>query len=77
MKSKPPYCNAGFFFHTKCKTSEIFTFKCRIQSILRPVIVYKFEGDGCNATYYSKTKRHFKVRICGYLITLALTGRIL
>ena len=27
-------------------------------------LVYKYKCGGCNATYYGKTKRHFKVRIC-------------
>ena len=26
-------------------------------------LVYKYECGGCNATYYGKTKRHFKVQI--------------
>ena len=26
-----------------------------------------YNCDGCNATYYCKTKRNFKVRICEYL----------
>ena len=27
-------------------------------------LVYQYKCGGCNATYYGKTKRHFKVRIC-------------
>ena len=30
--------------------------------------VYKYKCGGCNATYYSKTKCHFKVRICEPLV---------
>ena len=30
---------------------------------------------GCNATYYGKTKRHFKFRICEYLGISHLTGK--
>ena len=30
-------------------------------------IVYQYKCVGCNATYYRKTKRHFKVRICEHL----------
>ena len=29
----------------------------------------------CNASYYGKTKRHFKVRMCEYLGVSALTGK--
>ena len=30
---------------------------------------------GCNATYYDKTKRHFKVRMCEHLGVSNLTGK--
>ena len=30
-------------------------------------IVYQYKCDDCNATYYGKTKRHFKVRIFEHL----------
>ena len=64
MKNKLPCCNIQFDFQTKCKISNFFAFKHRIPSFLRSSIVYKFQCGGCNATYYGKTKRHFKVRIC-------------
>ena len=35
-------------------------------------IVYKFKYGGFNATYYGKTKRHFKVRMCKHLGVSAL-----
>ena len=38
-------------------------------------LVYKYKCDDCNATYYGKTKRHFKVRICEHLGILRLTGK--
>ena len=37
--------------------------------------VLKFKRGGCSATYYGKTKRHFKVRICEHLGVSALTGK--
>ena len=42
---------------------------------LRSDIVYKCKCGGCNATYYGKTKRHFKVRMCERLGVSALTGK--
>ena len=36
-------------------------------SFLRSGIVYKFQCGSCNATYYSKIKRHLKVRMCEHL----------
>ena len=35
----------------------------------------KFQCGSCNATYYRKTKRHFKVRMCKHLGISALTGK--
>ena len=35
--------------------------------MLVSVFVYKYNCCGCNATYYEKTKRHFRVRICDHL----------
>ena len=67
MKNKLPYCNIRFVFQTKCKISNFFTFKDKIPSFLRSGIVYKFQCGSCNATYYSKTKRHLKVRMCEHL----------
>ena len=75
MKNKLPYCNVQFVFQTKCKISNFFTFKDKIPSVLRSGIVYKFQCGSCNATYYGKTNRHFKVRMCEYLGISALTGK--
>ena len=38
-------------------------------------LVDKYKCGGCNATYYDKTKRHFKVRICEHLGVSHLTGK--
>ena len=75
MKNKLTYCNIRFVFQTKCKISNFFTFKDKIPSFLGSGIVYKFQCGSCNATYYGKTKRHFKVRICEHLGISALTGK--
>ena len=75
MKNKLPYCNIQFVFQIKCKISNFFTFKDKIPLVLRSGIVYKFQCGSCNATYYGKTKRHFKVRMCEHLGISALTGK--
>ena len=36
-------------------------------------LAYKYKCCGSNATYYGKTKRHFKVRICEHLSISHLT----
>ena len=74
-KTKLPYCNIWFVFKTKCKSINFFTFEDKIPSFLRSGIVYKFQCGSCNATYYGKTKRHFKVRMCEHLGISALTGK--
>ena len=76
MKNKLPYCNIRFVFQTKCKISNFFTFKDKIPSFLRSGIVYKFHCGSWNATYYGKSKRHFKVRMCKQLGVSVLTGRL-
>ena len=75
MKNELPYCNIRFVFQTKCKISNSLTFKNKIPSFLRSGIVYKFQCGSCNATYYGKTKRHFKVRMYEHLGISALTGK--
>ena len=75
LKNKLPCCNIGFVFQTKYKISNFFIFKNKIPSFLRSGIVYKFQCGSCNATYYGKTKRHFKVRMCEHLEISALTGK--
>ena len=43
--------------------------------LLQSGLVYRFKCSGCNATYYGKTKRHFKVRICEHLGISHLMGK--
>ena len=69
MKTKLPYCYIQFVFQTKW----LFTFKDKIPSFLCSAIVYKFQCGDCNAIYYGKTKRYFKVRMCKHLGISAFT----
>ena len=52
-----------------------FIFKDKIPLFLHSGIVYKFQFDGYNATYYGKTKCHFKVRMYEHLEISTLTGK--
>ena len=63
------------FSKLSAKLVTFFTFKDKIPSFLRSGIVEKFQCGGCSATYYSKTKRHFKVRMCEHLRISALTWK--
>ena len=38
-------------------------------------LFYKYKCGGCIATYYGKTKRHFKLRICEHLDISHITGK--
>ena len=40
---------------------SFFTFKDKLPKMLVSGLVYRNKCDSCNATYYGKTKRHFKV----------------
>ena len=60
-------CNIRLVFQAKQNISNFFTFKDRIPSFVRSGIVYKFQCGGCYATYYDKTKGHFKVRMFEHL----------
>ena len=75
MRNKLPHWNLRIVFQTKCKLINFFTFKDKIPVFLRSGIVYKFKCGGCNATYYGKTKRHFKIRMCEHLGASALIGK--
>ena len=74
MINKLLYCNFWTVFQTKCKLIHFFTFKDKIPVFLGSGIVYKFDCGGCSATYYGKTKRHFKIRMCENLGVSALTA---
>ena len=62
-------------FQSKKRLSTLFTFKDKINKILHSNLVYKFKYNICNAIYYGKTKRHFKVRACEHLGITPLTGK--
>ena len=64
MRNKLSHCNSRIVFQIKCKLIN-----------LRSGIVNKFKRGGCDASYYGKTKRHFKVRMCKHLGVSALTGK--
>ena len=42
---------------------------------MRSLLCYKFQCSSCNATYYGKTKRHFKVHVSEHMGVSARTGR--
>ena len=57
------------------RVKSFFTFKDKLPKMLRSGLVYQYNCGGCNSTYYGKTKRHFKVRICEHLAISHLTEK--
>ena len=41
---------------------------------MRFLLCYKLQSSNCNATYYDKIKRHFKVRVSKHIGASARTG---
>ena len=42
---------------------------------MRSLLYYKFQCSSCNATYYGKTKRYFKVRVSEHMGVSACTDK--
>ena len=69
------HCNFWIVSRTKFNLISFIIFKNKIPVVLRCGIVYKFNCNVCSATYYSKTKRPFKSRICEELGVWAVTAK--
>ena len=62
-------------FTSPVRLKSFFTLKDKLPKMLLSGLFYKYKRGGYNATYYGKTKRHFKVRICEHLDISHLTGK--
>ena len=70
-----PCVNLKVVFRIKNRLSSKFTFKEKISKEMRSLLCYKFQCSTCNATYYGKTKRHFKVRVSEHMGVSARTSK--
>ena len=68
-------CNLKVVFTSSVRVKSFFTFKDKFPKMLLSGLVYQYKYGGCNATYYGKIKRHFKVRICEHLGISHLTEK--
>ena len=68
-------CNLKIVFTSPIRVKSFFTFEDKLLKMLLSRLVYQYKCGGCNATYYGKTKRHFKVGICEYLGISHLTDK--
>ena len=70
------FCNLKIVFTLLVRVKCFFIFKDKLPKMLLSGLVYKYKCGGCNATYYGKTERHFKVRICEQLVISHLTAKM-
>ena len=75
VSDKVTSCNLKIVFTSPVRVKSFFTFKDQLPKILLSGLVYQYKCGGCNATYYGKTKRHFKFRICEHLGISHLTEK--
>ena len=75
FNNKLTSCNLKIVFTSPVRVKSFFTFKDKLPKMFFSGLVYKYNCGDCNASYYGKTKRHFKVRICGHLGISHLTRK--
>ena len=65
------------FFSSKSgrKIGSFFNFKDKIPINVRSLLAYQCTCSSCNATYFGKTKKHFKVQMCEHLGISYKTGK--
>ena len=68
-------CNLKIVFTSPVRVKRFFVFKDKLPKVLLSGPVYQCKCGGCNATYYGKTKGHFRVRICEHLGISHLTDK--
>ena len=77
VSSSIPYCKLKVIFKSSLRLGTLFNFKDCIPKTFLSCVVYNFLCGGCNATYISKTKQHFKKRGSEHMGVSALTGKVL
>ena len=68
-------CNLKIVFTSSVRVKSLFPFKDKLPKMLFSGLVFKYKCGSRNATYYGKTKRHFKVLICKHLGISYLTEK--
>ena len=70
-----PCVNLKVVFRIKNRVNSKFTFKDKVSKEMCFLLCYKLQCSSCNATYYGKIKRHFKVRVSEHMGVSARTGK--
>ena len=73
MKSELSYCNFQVAFQAKCKLINFSHSRNSCFLTFWDCLIFKC--GGYTATYYGKSKHHFKVRMCENLRVSALPGK--
>ena len=68
-------CNLKMVFTSPVRVKRFFTLKDKLPKMLPSGLFYQYKCGRYNATYYGKTKRHFKVRICEHVGISHLTEK--
>ena len=63
INSNISFCQMKFFLKLSTRLANFFRFKDKIPFCLRSNIVYELAWGRCNATYYGKTCRPFRVTV--------------
>ena len=63
FNDKSTSCNLKIVFTSPVRVKNFYTFKDKLPKMFLSGLVYRYKSGDHNATYYGKTKRHFKVWI--------------
>ena len=75
FKQLLPVCDLRVIFKVSLRMKNYFNFKDKIKRDLRPLLVYNFKCNSCNAEYIGKTKRHYRTRTSEHIGVSPLTGK--
>ena len=75
FKQLLPAFDRRVIFKVSLCMKNYFNFKDKIKRELRPLLVYNFKCNSCNAECIGKTKRHYRPRTSEHIGVSPLTGK--
>ena len=67
INAQIPFCKINVVFSSKNKLRNFFSFKDKVPTNLKSLVLYKYKCSDCNVTYIGKTSRHYQVRFSEHL----------
>ena len=67
LKEQTPFCKINVVFSSNNKIKNFFSFKDKIPTNLKSLVLYEFTCRDCNVSYIGKTSRHYQVRFSEHL----------